>query len=527
MKKFVPVSLIILVLISCNLPTQGLPAFIAPSGNASPTPNWAATLQAAVPSTATPVPINDTPVETPVATAIEEQAPPAEGPPPTPRSDNTPILYYSQAGDTIDAVAFRFDVSVDEIASPEPFPMVGFINPNQLLIIPNRLGNTTSINQLMPDSEVVYTLSAIDFDATSYVAQADGYLSKYSDYLGSIGQSSGAEIIEKIALENSINPRLLLALLEYQSGWVYGQPSNLMLEDYPFGIIDLDQKGLLRQLKLAVNHLSVGYYGWREGRLNEIQFKDGATARLEPDLNAGTVALLYYFAQFHNSQDWLHVVNPEVGFPAVYEQMFGNPWMRANSVEPLFPPGIRQPKMELPFMYNQVWAYTGGPHGAWERDGSWAAVDFSPARTESGCVESTAYVTASAAGLVVRSGNGVVVVDLDGDGFEQTGWAIVYLHIETKDRVAKGQWVETGDLLGHPSCEGGRATGTHVHLTRKYNGEWMAADGAIPLILTGWRGHAGSAPYKGTLTRDGETVTASTVGNIFSNITRDHYEGSQ
>ena len=300
----------------------------------------------------------------------------------------------------------------------------------------------------MPDSEVVYTLSAIDFDTSSYVNQAGGYLSEYSDYLGSIGQSSGAEIIEKTALENSINPRLLLALLEYQSGWVYGQPSNLMSQDYPFGVVDLDEKGLLRQLKWAVNHLSIGYYGWREGRLNEIQFKDGATARLEPDLNAGTVALLYYFAQFHNSQDWLHVVNPEVGFPAVYEQMFGNPWMRANSVEPLFPPGIRQPHMELPFMFNQMWSYTGGPHGAWEKDGSWAAIDFSPARTESGCVESTAYVTASAAGLVVRSDNGVVVVDLDGDGFEQTGWAVVYLHIETKDRVAKGKWVETGDLIG-------------------------------------------------------------------------------
>jgi murein DD-endopeptidase MepM/ murein hydrolase activator NlpD len=141
-------------------------------------------------------------------------------------------------------------------------------------------------------------------------------------------------------------------------------------------------------------------------------------------------------------------------------------------------------------------------------------------------VESTAYVTASAAGLVARAGHGVVVVDLDGDSFEQTGWAIVYLHIGTQDRVSVGDWVETGDLIGHPSCEGGHATGTHVHMARKYNGEWMAADGAIPLVLTGWQVHAGTAPYKGTLTRDGETVTASTVGNFESNITRDRYEGS-
>ncbi|HIE37676.1 MAG TPA: hypothetical protein EYP77_01145 [Anaerolineae bacterium] len=135
----------------------------------------------------------------------------------------------------------------------------------------------------------------------------------------------------------------------------------------------------------------------------------------------------------------------------------------------------------------------------------------------------TAYVTASTAGLVVRSENGVVVLDLDGDGFEQTGWVLIYLHIATQDRVANGAWVETGDLLGHPSCEGGHSTGTHVHMARKYNGEWMAADGAIPLVLTGWRVHAGERPYQGTLTRDGETVTASTVGAHFSKIVRDHY----
>ena len=527
MKKLIPFSLIILVLLSCNLPSQGLPAFIAPSGNASPTPDWAATLRAAIP-TETPIPVAEIFAETPEAAAPEEPTPVPENPDPPPLTDNTPILYSAQAGDTLGSIAFRFDVSVDEIASPDPIPLQGFINPNQLLIIPNRLGNTTSTNKLIPDSEVVYTLSGIaGFDIQNYVTEQGGYLSTYRDYLGSAGNLSGAGIIAKIALENSINPRLLLALLEYQSSWVSGQPKNPTAEEYPYGLINADESGLLNQLKWAVNQLSIGYYDWREGRMNEIRFKDGATARLEPTLNAGTVAVLYYFAQLYDSRDWLHAINPETGFPALYEQMFGNPWVRANSVEPLFPPAIQQPILELPFMVNQMWSYTGGPHGAWEKDGSWAAVDFSPARTESGCVDSTAYVTASAAGLVVRSGSGVVVLDLDGDGFEQTGWVIVYLHLATQDRIEKGEWVETGDFLGHPSCEGGHATGTHVHLARKYNGEWMAADGAIPLVLTGWQAHAGSAPYKGTLTRDGETITASTVGNFGSRITRDRYEGSQ
>jgi hypothetical protein len=88
-----------------------------------------------------------------------------------------------------------------------------------------------------------------------------------------------------------------------------------------------------------------------------------------------------------------------------------------------------------------------------------------------------------APGLIVRSGNGIVVIDLDGDGYEQTGWAVLYLHIATKDRIALGSWVETGDMIGHPSCEGGVTTGTHVHIARRYNGEWIPADQTLPFVL--------------------------------------------
>jgi hypothetical protein len=39
--------------------------------------------------------------------------------------------------------------------------------------------------------------------------------------------------------------------------------------------------------------------------------------------------------------------------------------------------------------------------------------------------------------------------------------------------------------IGHPSCEGGCFHRTHVHLTRKYNGEWIAAGNALPYVLSG------------------------------------------
>ena len=442
---------------------------------------------------------------------------------PTPQSipvDTAPLLYYTQAGDTLPVVAIRFGVDNAEISAPSgSLPPTGLLNPNTLLIIPHKLVNTTSSAKIIPDSELVYSPSAVDFDVEAYVDDAGGYLSTYKEWLGSTQWTSGADIVKRIALENSINPRLLLALLEYQSGWVFGQPSNPMQEDYPMGKVDLSNKGLYSQLVWAVNQLSIGYYGWREGWKTDIQFSDGITARLAPDLNSGTVAIQYYFAQVYDTPGWLGALDVNSGFSELYDHMYNNPWLRAMDVEPLYPPNLSQPELILPFLIGQLWSYTGGPHGAWERDGSRAAVDFAPGSTELGCVPSNAWVVAVAPGLIVRANHGAIVVDLDGDGNEQTGWNILYLHIDDI-RVDVGDWVETSDLLGHPSCEGGIATGTHVHIARKYNGEWISADGPLPFVLSNWTVHAGSAPYIGTLTRGSDTVTSSIYGESESRIIR-------
>ncbi len=442
---------------------------------------------------------------------------------PTPEAvpvDAAPLLYYTQAGDTLPVVAIRFAVHVEDItAADDSLPAEGLLTPNTLLLIPHMLVNTTSSTKIIPDSELVYSPSAVDFDTDAFVSQAGGYLSSYKEWLGSTEWTTGAQIVQRVATENSINPRLLLALIEFESGWVYAQPTNAKQEDYPLGKVDLSMKGLYAQLAWAVNQLSIGYYGWREGWVTDILFSDGVAARLAPDLNSGTVALQYYFAQVHDTPGWLAALDPVTGIPALYERMFGSPWLRAMEVEPLYPPNLNQPELILPFQIDQIWSYTGGPHGAWERDGARAAIDFAPGSTEPGCVASNAWVVAAAPGMVARVGDGAVVVDLDGDGKEQTGWDILYMHV-SNPQVSVGDWVETGDYLGHPSCEGGIATGTHVHIARKFNGDWISADGPLPMVLSGWTVHAGSKPYDGTMTKSGHTITASVVGSFESQIKR-------
>jgi murein DD-endopeptidase MepM/ murein hydrolase activator NlpD len=124
-------------------------------------------------------------------------------------------------------------------------------------------------------------------------------------------------------------------------------------------------------------------------------------------------------------------------------------------------------------------------------------------------------------GLVVRSDIDGTIIDLDKDGDERTGWVLYYLHLATNGRVHVGSEVKAGEPIGYPSCEGGHVTGTHVHIARKYNGEWILADGTLAFNLEGWIAHNGEQAYDGTLTRGGLTVIACTCSDIASQIFAD------
>lgn len=439
----------------------------------------------------------------------------------TPGTPSPTIIYSSQAGDSLKAVALHFGVQVSEIVSTSTLPTAGLLNPNTLLVITNRLSQvqTTPRTHIIPDAEVVYSATAVGFDYEEYIKSAGGKFYSFREPL-SAALISGTEEIRRMALGSSISPRILLALIQYYTGWIQGQPKAGVDETYPLDYHNPQYPGLYQQLRLIVMDLLTGYYGWRDGTLTELTFPDGSKVRLAPDLNAGTVALQYMFASHLNYPDWLQVLNTDTGFPKLFKDMFGDPWERAQVAGPLFPPDLSQPPFILPFEPGVMWSMTGGPHPAWEQESAWAALDFAPSMDKPGCGLSDAWVVAVAAGLIVRSEDGYVVIDLDWDGYEETGWVVLYMHIAARDRVAVHTRVNAGDHIGHPSCEGGNATGTHVHIARKYNGEWVSAGDPLPFVLSGWTAHAGDAPYKGTLTNGTQEVVASQTSTGNSHIMR-------
>lgn len=458
-------------------------------------------------------------IHSPVAVTVIAGGPyPTKTPTPI-RTPRPPILYYAQSGDVLSAVAARFDVSAADITSPDPIPVDTLINPDQLLIIPDVLDVIGSTDPLLPDSEIVYSPSTVGFDVEEFTLQAGGYLSTYREYLND-GFNSGWQVIDRVAMENSFNPRLLLALLEYQSGWVYGQPQNMAETEYPLGHIEYARKGLYKQLTWAAHQLTTGYYGWRSGSMVELTFWDGSKQRIAPGLNAGSATLQYIFAQLYEASLWPGTLYGPNSFISLHASMFGDPWLRDQQVKPLFPAFTQQPDLALPFLPGKPWALTGGPHPAWGPESVVGALDFAPSSDINGCYDSMDYVTAPAAGLVARTGAGLVVFDLDGDGHEQTGWVLILMHIAARGRVSAGEFIDKDDKIGHPSCEGGRSTGTHVHIARKFNGEWIPIEGPLPFVLSGWTAHTGDADYEGSLTKDGMVVKASVYADSRTNITR-------
>ncbi len=444
----------------------------------------------------------------------------AAGPTPLPvRTPHPPgeiFVYMAQTGDTLPAVAVHFNSTLKEVLDANPGLPAGVttLPAGYPLKVPAYYRPLTgSPFHILPDSEVVNGPTAVGFDVQREVQSRGGFLSGMSDYAVN-RQLPAWDIVSAVARDYSINPRLLLALLEHQTH-ALTQPSAEGDEaTYPLGYRDDRFRGLYRQLIWAAEQISDGYYGWRTGTLHQIELADGLLVIPDPWQNAGTLGVHMLFAAIYGQKEFEQAVSPE-GFQATLRRLWGDPFAREQA---LIPGNLQQPELRLPFLPNRVWDFSGGPHDTWGTSLPMGALDFAPPATEGGCTVSLEWAAAPAPGVIDRSGDAVVILDLDGDGDERTGWVLLFFHMASFDRIAAGTRVQTGDRLGHPSCEGGRATGTHFHMARRYNGEWLPAGGPLPFVLDGWVAENGAEPYLGTLTKGSRTVSACTCSTAANRI---------
>ncbi|MCZ7544550.1 MAG: LysM peptidoglycan-binding domain-containing protein [Anaerolineae bacterium] len=153
-------------------------------------------------------------------------APASEGP-----------TYVVQPNDTLLAIALLYNTNIPEMLTLNDLAAETDIYAGQALKVPGAPSQVGPSFKIIPDSELVYGPALKDFDTISYVARQPGYLAAHAeDVYGDV--QTGAEIVQRIAEEYSVSPRLLLALLEYQSGWLTN-PAPAEFEMYhPIGFIE-------------------------------------------------------------------------------------------------------------------------------------------------------------------------------------------------------------------------------------------------------------------------------------------------
>lgn len=436
------------------------------------------------------------------------------------------VAHVVSTGETLFSIAQRYNTTVDRLVEMNALSNPDVITVGQSLSVPSG-GQLVTPNLILLSDLRLVRGPGTEFDVSAFVASHPGLLSRTlqpvahrrADGRSELRFLSGAEIVERVSLETSVDARLLLSILEYRAGWLTNPAPQeitwpLISEEASLGI---DRAGLYKQLSWAANELNRTYYGWKYDGWSAMEFAEGPRIQFDRTLNAATVALHYLLHLDRMPGDWLRDISAD-GWAAVYTALFGG---TIGTTEPvlLVPP----PQMALPYARGETWLFTGGHHGGWGSGSAWAALDFAPPDerpTDALCYTSRFAARAVAEGVIARSGEGVVILDLDGDGNERTGWTILYLHLDANSAVKSGTRVATGDLIGYPACEGGFSTATHLHIARRYNGEWVPADcracasDQFDFVMGGWRtvGFVGQE-YQGQLQRGMETRSAEQAAN--------------
>jgi LysM repeat protein len=164
----------------------------------------------------------ETPFQTPTQNLVFSQPNVTTTPLPirSPYSPGELVDYIAQTGDTVPGIASHFNTTVDEILAANTFI------PTDATTMPPGMPMKIPIYyqpfwgsqyQIIPDSLFINGPAQVGFDTSGFVAEHPGWLKGYLEYAFD-GNRTGAEIIDYVALNFSISPRLLLTLLEYQDG---------------------------------------------------------------------------------------------------------------------------------------------------------------------------------------------------------------------------------------------------------------------------------------------------------------------
>jgi len=358
---------------------------------------------------------------------------------------------------------------------------------------------------LVADGQFVWGSNVGAFNIEDFLKELNSPLSPY------------AKSIESWARYYTINPRVILAVLESNYGFVSNFDPSTTAET-AHQLIEKTSA----DLSLAFYQHMYELGARRKGRaplltqeVRSFKFEDGTLAELTWSPSSASYALAALESKGR-------LLNPRLSAKALggigdFETAFGyffpdtDPLDTSNNLEPdTLPP---DDYFQLPFPLDATWTFSG-VH-------SWSGGDLYPDRssldfsTPWSNYPDTPYkntVAAAPGDAVILEPNPAITdipcwVEIDHGG----GWSTHYyhlVHLGASGAVGPKSSNQLIGGIGMETCNGGWASGPHVHFSLFYNGAPYDLEG---LKLSGWTIHAGPSGentyFSGSFERDGVTLT--------------------
>jgi murein DD-endopeptidase MepM/ murein hydrolase activator NlpD len=289
--------------------------------------------------------------------------------------------------------------------------------------------------------------------------------------------------------------------------------TNDTLTENPFGLSD---QTFILQIETLSKVMSEAYYRHiymytqipaGERVLPPLVTPSGVIIEPAPETNAGTYAIMaaLAFLDIQNLPARLDN-NSNDGFYMTYQRIFNNenPLDESND---LSIPGefsaMAAPDtlLQLPYLRGFSWKF-GGVHDASGSGGDKSSIDFYPSGSTWGIDTSGMWVVAAADGLATKltpadPALNSCYVKISHSGIQNSGWETVYYHLNVPSSIVFPSSVKQNDKIGviannnaQATCNGGSASGPHVHFSLKYNGLYTAIDGTP---LSGWYVHCNAS----------------------------------
>ncbi|WP_018692700.1 pre-peptidase C-terminal domain-containing protein [Algicola sagamiensis] len=310
------------------------------------------------------------------------------------------------------------------------------------------------------------------FDIAAYLQQHSPHLYPY------------AEIISHWSGYSSISPKVLLTLMEMQSG-VVQQPTEIDPKAFqPFGILS-NVMGVSAQTKQVAIKLSKIYYDklHAEYAVHASQSPQSETLA-EAALKALFVRLPQNTDHFARFRETYALLFPVAQYPVFEETQ--------KSIAAYHHQNVPQKNMlQLPFPIKESWWFGGSHTNTGSGDYPQSSLDMNNGGRW-GSDTSNKWVVSSANGKAKRHSSCFVEV------VHESGWSTTYYHlgnvqISTNDPVTMNQRLANyANSKSQALCNGGHSTGPHQHYSVKKDGRFYHLNG---VYLSGYKVKTGRDSY--------------------------------